>query len=106
MSAVENKIQIDKSLYGILRKPRITEKAAIAGSATNGVVFDVAPGANKIEIRTAVEKIFDVKVKAVKTLNYKGKVKRVGRNIGRRKDWKKAYVLLEEGSSIDVIEGL
>ena len=103
MSAIDKN---EKSLYGILRKPRITEKSAIAGSISNSVVFEVAKDANKIEIRKAVEKIFDVKVKAVRTLNYKGKEKRVGRNIGKRKDWKKAYVSLEEGNSIDMIEGL
>lgn len=104
MSATGQKVE--KSLYAILRKPRITEKAAIIGSTSNGVVFDVAPDSNKIEIRKAVEKIFDVKVKSVRTMNYMGKEKRVGRKIGRRKSWKKAYVILEKGSSIDVVEGL
>jgi large subunit ribosomal protein L23 len=69
-------------------------------------VFDVAPEANKVEIRKAVEKIYDVKVRAVRTANFQGKVKRVGRKIGRKSSWKKAYVLLKEGSSIDIIEGL
>lgn len=96
----------EKSLFGILRKPRITEKAATMGSVNNSVVFDVAPEANKIEIRKAVEKIFDVKVKSVRTANYLGKEKRVGRHIGNRKNWKKAYVVLEQGSSIDIVEGL
>lgn len=95
-----------KSPYSVIRKPRITEKSAIVGSYNNGIVFDVAPSANKVEIRLAVEKIYDVKVRAVRTANYMGKVKRVGRKIGRKKAWKKAYVLLQEGSSIDLIDGL
>jgi len=95
-----------KSPYSVIRRPRITEKSAIVGSYNNGVVFDVAPDANKVEIRLAVEKIYDVKVKAVRTANYMGKVKRVGRKVGRKSAWKKAYVLLKEGSSIDIVDGL
>lgn len=95
-----------KSAYSIIRRPRITEKSALVSSYTNGIVFDVVPEANKVEIRKAVEKIYDVKVKAVRTANFQGKVKRVGRKMGRKSAWKKAYVLLKEGSSIDIIDGL
>lgn len=95
-----------KTLYSIIRRPRITEKAALAGSIDGGVVFDVHPAANKIEIAKAVSQIFDVKVKSVRTVNYRGKPKRVGRSVGQRGGWKKAYVSLKEGSSIDIIEGL
>ncbi|HQH26987.1 MAG TPA: 50S ribosomal protein L23 [Oligoflexia bacterium] len=97
---------IKKNIYQIIRRPRITEKGALIGSVSNGVVFEVHPRANKAEIKNAVEQIFDVKVKAVRTVNYMGKVKRVGRRIGQRGAWKKAYVFLKEGSSIDIIEGL
>jgi large subunit ribosomal protein L23 len=76
------------------------------GSIENGIVFEVHPKANKTEIKRAVEQIFDVKVKAVRTINFQGKLKRVGARIGRQNAWKKAYVSLKEGSSIDIIEGL
>jgi large subunit ribosomal protein L23 len=97
---------IKKNIYQIIRRPRITEKSAMIGSVNRGVVFEVHPLANKAEIKKAVEEIFDVKVKAVRTASYMGKIKRVGRRIGRRGAWKKAYVFLKEGSSIDIIEGL
>lgn len=99
-------MSLEKSHYSIIRKPLITEKAAVFGADSNSVAFEVSPKANKVEIKKAIEKIFDVKVKSVKTLNYKGKIKRVGRFIGNRKSWKKAYILLEDGHSIDLIEGL
>lgn len=97
---------IKKTAYDIIRRPRITEKTALLGSVENSIVFDVHPRANKTEIRQAVEKIFEVKVKAVRTMNYMGKEKRVGNKTGRRPAWKKAYVSLKEGNSIDIIEGL
>ena len=65
------------------------------------VTFEVDRSANKIEIKQAVEKAFDVKVKAVNTIQFRGKKKRVGANIGQRNNWKKAYVTLEEGQNID-----
>ncbi len=99
-------MSLEKSHYSIIRKPLITEKAAVFGADSNSVAFEVSPKANKVEIKKAIEQIFDVKVSSVKTLNYKGKIKKVGRHIGSKKAWKKAYVLLEEGHSIDLIEGL
>jgi large subunit ribosomal protein L23 len=69
------------------------------------VVFRVHPKANKVEIRQAVEQMFQVKVEAVRTSRQLGKVRRVGRSSGRRADWKKAYVTLAEGSRIDFFEG-
>ncbi len=95
-----------KTIHAVLKRPRITEKAALASSAGNSYVFQVHPDATKQEIRKAVEKVFDVKVKAVRTVNYLGKVKRVGARAGRQNNWKKAYVSLEAGSSIDLVEGL
>lgn len=95
-----------KTPFSIIRRPLITEKSALASSASNSVVFEVHPDANKIEIKQAVEKIFDVKVKAVRTVSCLGKIKRVGRRTGKQRDWKKAYVSLAEGSSINIVEGL
>lgn len=91
--------------FEIIRRPRITEKAAMAGSVDNSVIFEVHPKANKVEIARAIEQIFDVKVKSVRVANYRGKEKRVGRQVGTRGDWKKAYISLKEGK-IEVIEGL
>jgi large subunit ribosomal protein L23 len=66
----------------------------------------VAPDANKIEVKKAVEEAFKVSVKGVNILNVRGKVKRLGRNVGRRRDWKKAIVTLNEGSTIEFFEGV
>ena len=91
--------------YDVIRKPIITEKATMASEA-NAVVFEVAIGANKPQIKEAVEGIFNVKVKAVNTTITKGKVKRFKGQLGKRNDVKKAYVTLEEGNTIDVTTGL
>ncbi len=90
-----------KPLHEIIRKPLITEKANLLKDAAQVVSFEVARSANKIEIKQAVEKAFDVKVKSVNTIQLRGKVKRVGYNLGQRSNWKKAYVTLEEGHDID-----
>lgn len=95
-----------KSIYTILKKPRITEKATFNKELSNQVVFEVDPTANKIEIKEAVEKIFKVRVKSVNTINVKGKPKRVGRHFGRRSSFKKAIVTLYEGETIEFIEGV
>ena len=92
-------------LYDVIRKPIITEKATMASEA-NAVVFEVAPDANKPQIKEAVEALFGVKVKAVNTTITKGKVKRFKGKLGTRNDVKKAYVTLEEGNTIDVSTGL
>jgi large subunit ribosomal protein L23 len=91
--------------YDVIRKPVITEKATMASEA-NAVVFEVAIGSNKPQIKQAVESLFGVKVKAVNTTITKGKVKKFRGRPGRRKDVKKAYVTLEDGSAIDVTTGL
>ena len=90
-----------KPLYEIIRKPLITEKANLLKDAAQVVAFEVSRTANKIEIKQAVEKAFKVKVKSVNTIQQRGKVKRVGLNLGQRSNWKKAYVTLEEGHNID-----
>ena len=92
-------------LYDVIRKPIITEKATMA-SESGAVVFEVAIGANKPQIKEAVEGLFGVKVKAVNTTITKGKTKRFRGQLGKRKDVKKAYVTLEEGNTIDVTTGL
>ena len=91
-------------IYDVIKKPLITEKTTAEKDARNVVAFVVDRDANKIEIKESVEKLFKVEVTAVKTVNVAGKVKRVGKNIGKRSNWKKAYVTLKEGSNIDFFE--
>ena len=91
--------------YDVIRKPIITEKATMA-SESGAVVFEVAMGANKPQIKEAIENLFGVKVKAVNTAITKGKIKKFRGKPGRRRDVKKAYVTLEEGNTIDVSTGL
>ena len=92
------------TIYDVIKKPLITEKTTVEKDARNVVVFAVNKAANKIEIKESVEKLFKVDVNAVKTVTVAGKVKRVGKNIGKRPNWKKAYVTLKEGCSIDFFE--
>ncbi len=94
-----------EELYDIIVAPVITEKSTLA-SENNQVVFKVAPYATKPQIKEAVERLFNVKVEAVNTLNRKGKLKRFRGIQGRQNDVKKAIVTLSEGSSIDVTTGL
>ena len=89
----------------VVRGPIITEKGTLVNEIGRQVVFRVHPQANKIEIGRAVERLFKVKVEKVRTSRQLGKVRRVGRHLGRRPDWKKAYVTLAEGSRIDFFEG-
>ncbi len=91
--------------YDVIRKPVVTEKATMA-SENGAVVFEVAIGSNKPQIKEAVEALFGVKVKAVNTTITKGKSKRFRGRLGKRADVKKAYVTLEEGNTIDVTTGL
>jgi large subunit ribosomal protein L23 len=94
-----------RELFRVIEAPLITEKGTLLNEEQNQVVFRVPREANKTEIRQAVEKLFDVKVVKVRTLNFLGKERRVGRIVGRRPAWKKAYVTLGEGQSIDFFEG-
>ena len=87
-----------KVIYGIIKKPCLTEKSNLLQETNNTVTFKVDPRANKIEIRQAVEKLFDVKVAHVRTVSMRGKKRRIGiKSQGRTSDWKKAYVTLAEG---------
>lgn len=88
----------------IIRLPLMTEKGTKLRDAQNGYIFWVDPLANKIEIAHAVETIFKVQVRTVRTMNYMGKPKRLGRFEGRRINWKKAVVTLKKDYKIDIFE--
>lgn len=88
-------------LYHVLVAPRVTEKSVMAAEKANQYVFQVAKNATKQEIKDAVENLFEVKVDGVRTVNMNGKQKNFGRRRGKRNDWKKAYVSLAEGFSLD-----
>jgi large subunit ribosomal protein L23 len=91
--------------FETLVAPLITEKGTLINERSNQVIFRVRCEANKDDIRRAIESLFKVKVEKVRTVNLLGKWRRVGRGIGRRSDWKKAYVTLAEGQTIDFFEG-
>ena len=95
-------------IYSVLQSPHITEKVASLQEQNEGqvVIFKVKPGVSKHQIREAVETIFKVKVAKVRTCNFQGKLKRQGRNVGRRASWKKAYVTLRPGEKdLEFFEG-
>jgi len=92
-------------LMKVLLAPHISEKSSIVADQNNQIVFKVATDASKPEIKQAVEMLFDVKVDRVQVSNVKGKTKRFGAKMGRRSDWKKAYITLQEGQEIDFLGG-
>jgi large subunit ribosomal protein L23 len=92
--------------YSILRRPIVTEKTTLQKEVANTVTFEVARDANRIDIKKAVEKAFNVKVKSVQTMQVTGKVKRRGRILGKRRNWKKAMVRLMPGERIEFFEGV
>ena len=93
-------------LTDVIKRPLITEKTTLIREETRTLVFEVATGATKVDIRHAVEKLLGAKVEAVRTAISHGKVKRQGRFQGQRSDWKKAYVKLREGEKIpEFLEG-
>jgi large subunit ribosomal protein L23 len=92
--------------YNIIKRPVITEKTSIQKETSNQVTFEVDRKANRVEISRAVEKIFNVRVAGVQTMQVKGKVKQRGRIVGKRRDWKKAVVTLMPGERIDFFEGV
>ena len=89
-----------KSIYEVIRRPLITEKATIIKETQRALCFEVHRDATKPEIKKAVERLFSVKVKNVRVARVHGKVKRQGRYSGKRPDWKKAYVVLKEGEKM------
>ena len=93
-------------LTDVIRRPLITEKTSILREDGRTIVFHVAPGANKTQIRRAIEQLLGSKVDSIRTSISHGKVKRQGRFAGRRPDWKKAYVTLREGQKMpEFLEG-
>jgi large subunit ribosomal protein L23 len=92
------------NLYQIIKKPLITEKTSLGKDEHNMVAFVVDRAATKIEIKQAVEKFFKTQVKDVNTVTMAGKRKRFGKHEGKRSNWKKAYVTLKAGSSVDFFE--
>lgn len=90
-------------LTKVILGPVVAEKASRVAEMNNQVVLKVLPNANKTEIKQAVEILFDVKVASVSTTNVKGKVKRTGRIMGKRSDWKKAYVTLADGADLNFL---
>ncbi|MDW7712079.1 MAG: 50S ribosomal protein L23 [Deferrisomatales bacterium] len=97
---------MSRTVYDILKRPVITEKATFVRERENAVVFEVYPDATKAEIKQAVEKVFQVSVTGVRTAIVRGKSARVGRSVGRKSNWKKAYVSLKEGDQIEFFEGV
>jgi len=95
-----------KDMYGIIRRPIVTEKSTIQREEGNAVTFEVDRRANKVEIKNAVQRLFNVTVTDVRVMNFTGKAKRVGRHVGRKSDWKKAVVALKDGDSIEFFEGV
>lgn len=93
-------------IYQVIREPHITEKATSQKGLANQVTFKVHKDANKVEIKKAVETLLKAKVLEVKTMNLKGKKRRVGRHVGKRADWKKAVVRLAPGEKIEFFEGI
>lgn len=94
------------TIHDIIRRPVITEKTGIQKEDFNQVTFEVDRGANRLEVKRAVETVFKVRVDSVKTMHVKGKIKRRGRIEGKRRDWKKAVVKLMPGERIDFFEGV
>ncbi len=94
-----------KSIYSVIKKPLFTEKGSNLKESQNKILVEVARDANKLEIKSALEEIFKVKVDKVSTINVDGKWKRQGKSIGKRPDRKKAIVTLKKGEKLDFIEG-
>jgi large subunit ribosomal protein L23 len=94
-----------KSHHDVIKAPLISEKGTLLTENANQVLFKVRTDANKIEVKQAVEALFKVKVEQVRMARYLGKMRRVGKSMGRRPDWKKAYVTLKEGDKIDFFGG-
>jgi large subunit ribosomal protein L23 len=91
----------------VIRRPLVTEKSTILREEGNVLAFEVDPNANKIQVKSAVEELFKVKVEEVRLFNVRGKMKRMGRWVGKRRDWRKAYVRLKKGEKApEFVEGV
>ncbi len=97
---------MNRSLYSVVKKPLISEKGTMVKGKNNQYIFEVARKAGKNEIKESIENLFNVSVRSVNTAIYKGKVKRVGKSIGKQSTWKKAIVTLKEGDVIDFFENV
>ena len=93
------------NIFDVLRAPQMSEKTLSLKEEANQFAFEVDPGANKIQIKESIEKSFKVSVLKVRTMNVRGKKKRLGRYQGRKSNWKKALVTLKEGDTIEYFEG-
>ena len=96
-------MSVSAKIFNVLRAPRVSEKTARLQEVSNQYVFEISSDATKADVKAAVEQIFDVKVEAVNVVNVKGKNKSFKFRQGKRGDWRKAYVKLAEGQSIDVM---
>ena len=96
---------MSRDIYSVITAPLITEKGTLVNEAGNQVIFRVRPDANKHEIKSAVETLFKVRVMQVRTMQYLGKERRVGKFKGRKPGWKKAYVTLAPDHRIDFFQG-
>ena len=94
-----------ENLYRVIKRPITTERSMIFKDEYNKYVFEVDKNSNKSDIKRAVEEIFQVKVQKVSTMNFRGKTKRFRMKQGKRPDWKKAVVTLQEGDTIELFEG-
>jgi large subunit ribosomal protein L23 len=91
----------------IIRRPLVTEKSTMLREDSNVIAFEVDHKANKIQVKAAVEELFKIEVAEVRLFNVRGKMKRMGRTVGKRRDWRKAYVRLKDGQKApDFIEGV
>jgi large subunit ribosomal protein L23 len=88
------------TIHEVIRRPLVTEKGVIKKESERTLCFEVHPDANKTQVKSAVEKLFKVKVEQVRTANFEGKMRRRGRFTGYRPDWKKAYVRLKDGEKV------
>ena len=95
-----------KTKWDVIKKPLVTEKGTGLTATLNQYVFEVAKEANRLEVKNAVEALFKVEVKNVRTLMVRGKTKTYRRTIGQRPNWKKAYVTLAQGNKIEIIQGV
>jgi len=94
-------MSVEFNLSNVIKAPVVSEKSTVSAENDNRVVFKVANEATKLQVKKSVELMFNVEVEKVQLLNVKGKTKRFGRFMGKRSDWKKAYVKLKPGHDID-----
>lgn len=97
---------MNRVAYQVIKKPLVTEKGTRLTAEANQIVFEVAPDANRAEIKKAIENLFKVKVNKVRTMMVRGKIKSFRMSKGKRPNWKKAYVTLKQGEKIELFQGV